>query len=77
MKENENGFEQLDLFSTPKQKEEEKKKLKEDLESEKNIQDAILQIKEKFGKNAILKGMNFEEGGTMRDRNRQNGGHSE
>ena len=76
-KENESRFEQLDLFSTPKQKEEEKKKLKEDLESEKHIQDAILQIKKRYGKNAILKGMNFEEGGTMIDRNRQNGGHSE
>ena len=65
------------LQGTPKMKKAEKKKLKEDLESEKHIQDAILQIKKRYGKNAILKGMNFEEGGTMRDRNRQNGGHSE
>ena len=70
-------FEQLDLFSTVEEKEKQKEETKKKLESEKNIQDAILNIKNKFGKNAILKGMNFEEGGTMIDRNSQNGGHAE
>ena len=46
-----------------------------DDERELRRQKAILQIKEKFGKNAILKGMNFEEGATTRDRNSQIGGH--
>ncbi|MCQ2182710.1 MAG: DNA methylase [Bacteroidales bacterium] len=44
---------------------------------ERRRQEAILAIKNKFGKNAILKGMNFEEGATAKDRNRQVGGHKE
>ena len=39
------------------------------------MQHAILDIQKKFGKNAVLKGMSFEEGSTARDRNRQIGGH--
>ena len=39
------------------------------------MQEAVLDIKKKFGKNAVLKGMNFEEGATARERNRQIGGH--
>ena len=39
------------------------------------VQDALLDIKRKFGKNAILRGMSFEEGATARDRNNQIGGH--
>lgn len=46
-----------------------------DDERELRRQKAILKIKEKYGKNAILKGMNFEEGATARDRNSQIGGH--
>ncbi|MCD7860218.1 MAG: DNA methylase [Firmicutes bacterium] len=42
---------------------------------EKNRQKAILQIQKRFGKNALLKGMNFEEGATTRERNGQVGGH--
>ena len=42
---------------------------------EKRLQNAILDIKHKLGKNAILKGMNLEEGATARDRNAQIGGH--
>lgn len=45
------------------------------LEKEHNLQKAMLDIKEKFGKNAILKGMNLEEAATTRERNRQIGGH--
>ena len=44
-------------------------------EKEKRIQHAMLDIKKKFGKNAILKGMNLEEGATAKDRNSQIGGH--
>ena len=44
-------------------------------EKERHIQEAAIEIKKKFGKNALLKGMNFEEGATARDRNRQIGGH--
>ena len=46
-----------------------------DLEKERRQQEVILEIRRKFGKNAILKGMNFEEGATTRERNNQIGGH--
>ena len=42
---------------------------------ERDLQKSILDIKRKYGKNAILKGMNFEEGGTTIERNSQVGGH--
>ena len=42
---------------------------------ERKQQQAVLAIKEKYGKNAILKGMNLEEGATQRERNKQVGGH--
>ena len=41
----------------------------------KKMQQAVLTIKKKFGKNAILKGMNLQEGATAKDRNAQIGGH--
>ena len=44
-------------------------------EKERKMQEAMLQIKKKYGKNAILKGTNFLEGATTRDRNAQIGGH--
>ena len=58
------GFEQYDLFCDPAE-----------LERERKMQKAMLDIKKKFGKNAILKGMNLEEGATTMERNRQIGGH--
>ena len=47
----------------------------ERLEKERRMQSAVLKIKKQFGKNAILKGLNYEEGATAKDRNRQIGGH--
>ena len=47
----------------------------ENLERDRKVQKAVLEIKNKFGKNAILKGLNFEEGATTRERNNQIGGH--
>ena len=47
----------------------------EELEKERKMQQAMLEIKKKFGKNAILKGMNLQEGATAKDRNQQIGGH--
>ena len=47
----------------------------EKLERERRMQEAMLSIKKKFGKNAVLKGMNLEEGATAKDRNEQIGGH--
>ena len=57
---------QLSLFEEPV-----------DTSRERKQQETILEIRRKFGKNAILKGMNFEEGATARERNRQIGGHHE
>lgn len=68
-------FEQYDLFTDYKLKEEMKKKQKENEEKEHSLQNTILNIKNRFGKNAVLKGMNFEEGGTTIERNNQIGGH--
>lgn len=67
----ENQVEQLDLFTDY----EKKNKQEENLEKEKRMQEAVLSIKKKFGKNAILKGMNLEEGATAKERNSQIGGH--
>lgn len=64
-------FEQLDLFNENSDNRVEK----ELLNKEKKTQKAILEIKKKFGKNAIMKGMNLEEGATMKERNDQIGGH--
>lgn len=64
-------FQQLDLFSDPML--EQKKQMM--LEKEKRRQKAVIGIKRKYGKNAILKGMNFQEGATTRERNGQVGGH--
>ena len=47
----------------------------EELERNRKMQKAMIDIKKKFGKNAILKGMNLQEGATARERNRQIGGH--
>ncbi len=47
------------------------------LEREKKLQHAVLSIKKKYGKNAVLKGMNLEEGATAAQRNAQIGGHHE
>ena len=66
---------QLDLFSDPEVVEAQRKKEQESLAREQRMQKATLAIKWKFGKNAILRGTDFEEGATARDRNRQIGGH--
>ena len=57
-------YQQYDLFTDPAE-----------IEREHKIQKTMLEIKEKFGKNAILKGMNLEKGATTKERNRQIGGH--
>ena len=62
---------QLDFFTDYAAQEREA----EALEREKRRQQAVLTIRKKFGKNAILKGMNYQEGATTRDRNAQIGGH--
>ena len=66
--------EQLDIFSLPAQEEKQAKR-KSDPERERRRQEAILSIRRRYGKNAVLKGMNLEEGATARERNGQIGGH--
>ena len=69
------AFEQLDLFTDYAALENERMLEQKEREKEKRMQQAVLDIKKKFGKNAVLKGMNFEEGATTRERNSQIGGH--
>ena len=66
---------QLDLFTDYEAEERRKQEESAALEKERRLQEAQLAIKKRFGKNAILKGLNFEEGATARERNRQIGGH--
>lgn len=68
---------QLDLFSDFETQEAQRKKQADTLARERRRQEAELIIKKRFGKNAILKGLNFSEGATQRDRNGQIGGHKE
>ena len=65
--------EQLDIFSVLE--DDRIKKEKDDMKRERQLQTALIDIKKKHGKNSILKGMNFEEGATAKDRNSQIGGH--
>lgn len=69
------GYEQMDLFTDyealQRQRDEEERKLMK----ERRLQEAVLEIKGKYGKNAVLKGMNLQEGATTKERNRQIGGH--
>ncbi|MBQ6307199.1 MAG: DNA methylase [Bacteroidales bacterium] len=67
--------EQLDLFTDYEEKARDDEEKALDLAKERKVQEALLDIKEKFGKNAILKGLNFEEGATAKERNQQIGGH--
>lgn len=69
------SFEQLDLFTDYAAEQKKKEEEETSLEREKKMQQAILDIKKKFGKNAILKGMNLEKGAMTVERNKQIGGH--
>ena len=71
----EQKMEQLDLFTNYEELEKQREEENAALEREKKMQQAILSIKKKFGKNSILKGMNLQEGATAKDRNNQIGGH--
>ena len=69
------GFEQLDLFTDYAQELQRREEEEQMFRRERRRQEAILQIRKRYGKNAILRGMNLQEGATARDRNRQIGGH--
>ena len=66
---------QLDLFTDYEALEKQQAKERAALEKERRMQEAQLKIKQRFGKNAILRGLNFKEGATARSRNEQIGGH--
>lgn len=68
-------LEQLDLFTDYEALEAQRKAEAETLAEEKRLQATVLTIKKKYGKNAILKGLNLEEGATTQSRNKQIGGH--
>lgn len=69
------NFEQLDLFTDYAAIEKDRLEEEEKLKREKQMQEAMLRIKKKYGKNAILKGMNLQKGAMAQERNRQIGGH--
>jgi len=69
------NFEQLDLFTDYAAAQAKKEHEEAGLAREKRMQKAVIEIKKKYGKNAIIKGMNLEEGATTLDRNNQIGGH--
>ena len=71
----EDTFEQLDLFTDYAALEQKKQAEKVKKEKERKLQEADLSVKKKYGKNAMLKGMNLQEGATSVERNRQIGGH--
>ena len=76
-KKNQKVIEQIDLFTNYEEREKRKKQEIINETKEKEIQKVMLEIKNKYGKNAILKGMNIIEGATTIERNQQIGGHHE
>ena len=65
------SYEQLDIFTDLKAEKENEAAL----ERERKLQETVITLKMKYGKNAILKGMNLQEGATTISRNKQIGGH--
>ena len=68
-------YEQIDLFTDYEAKDKDDLEEEKSIEKDNNLQEVLLDIKNKFGKNSIVKGMNLEEGGTAIERNGQVGGH--
>ena len=66
---------QLDLFTDYEAVAQQRQEEQARLDKERRMQEAQLKIKQRFGKNAILRGLNFEEGATAKERNKQIGGH--
>lgn len=66
---------QLNLFADPLKEKAMQKQEDEALAKERRLQEATLRIKKEFGKNALLRGLNFADGATQKERNKQIGGH--
>lgn len=71
----ESAHNQLNLFEDCEQAVQRKQEVQKKLDRERRLQEAVLAIKKRYNKNAILKGISFKDGATARDRNRQIGGH--
>ena len=71
----ENTFEQLTLFSDFEAEQKKKAAEEAQLAKERKLQEAMLSVKKRYGKNAMLKGMNLQEGAMTKERNNQIGGH--
>ncbi len=71
----ESEAEQLDFFTDFEEKQIQRVKEEQSLQREKNMQKAIIGLKNKYGKNAVLRGMNLEDDATTISRNKQIGGH--
>lgn len=72
---NEEKSEQLNLFVDYEERKRNEEKLSEALRKEKKIQKTLISIKNKYGKNAIIKGVSLQDGATGQERNKQIGGH--
>ncbi len=70
-----NSFEQLTLFTDYEAEQKKKEEEEAVFAKERKLQEAMLSVKKKYGKNAMLKGMNLQEGAMTRERNNQIGGH--
>jgi DNA polymerase V len=68
-------YEQQELFTDYEELERQREEEKKSLERERRLQEAMLSVKKRYGKNAILKGTNLQEGATAMERNQQIGGH--
>ena len=66
---------QLDLFTDYEAEAREEKEERNAATKERRLQEAALKIKKEFGKNALLRGLNYAEGATQKERNNQIGGH--
>ena len=71
----ESEVEQLDFFTDYEAKDKALEAEEEGLRRERQVQEALLEIRERFGKNAVVKGLNLQKGATALERNRQIGGH--
>jgi len=69
------AYEQLTLFTDYDALQKEREEEREALSKERRLQEAMLSVKKRYGKNAMLKGMNLQEGATTMERNNQIGGH--
>ena len=69
------SYEQLTLFTDYEALQKEREEENEALAKERRLQEAMLAVKKRYGKNAMLKGMNLQEGATTIERNNQIGGH--